>query len=359
MISREQLARELVAGSTSRPASLQPWLDAGRVEGIDTLLAARWQSSVDLGVADRASCTATLQRAHARELFLQAHERDALSALRAADIDVLVLKGAALARWLYPEPYLRTRSDIDLLLRSEADVVRCRDALLALGYEDLDLPLLPPTYERAYRKPIGKGEHSVDVHWRLSNHPAFAHSFSFNDLWVERQSSTGLPGGWALGPVHALIHACLHRACNLTEVAGDRLIWLYDIALLVPRLSDSDWTLLARLAMTSRTAEPCRHTFAAVYSLFDIAIPHSTMQLLTEVALHEAFRMDHARHLGYRSYWAFRELPWSERVPWLLRRVFPDWRYMQAHFKLKHRGQLPWAWIRRLFDLTTGIGRRH
>jgi len=41
--------------------------------------------------------------------------REVLAALAGAGLPVLLLKGAALAYTLYPEPHLRDRSDTDLL----------------------------------------------------------------------------------------------------------------------------------------------------------------------------------------------------------------------------------------------------
>lgn len=357
MIERAQLGHALTAVASQPPQPLKPWLDEARTEGIDALLAVRWRPSPDLDGPDRSACDDVLSRANARELLFQTHENSVLAALHAAGIDALVLKGAALSRWLYAEPRLRPRSDLDLLLRSETDFGRCRDALAALGYTDRDLPVLPPNYERALRKHIGSGEHCVDVHWRLSNHPAFAHRFAFDTLWAERQSLHDLPCGFGLGPMHAMIHACLHRTCNLTEAAGDKLIWLYDIALLATRFDAAGWRTLVALATATQVAEPCRHSFAAVQAFFGTTIPDDAMQALSSAAAREAFRMDHAHHLGYRSWWAFRTTPWSERPLWLWRRAFPDWRYMQARFGLTHRGQLPWAWVARIGHLLLSLWR--
>ena len=36
---------------------------------------------------------------------------------------------------------------------------------------------------------------------------------------------------WGLGAAHALLHACVHRASNLSAGLGDRLKWLYDLHL--------------------------------------------------------------------------------------------------------------------------------
>lgn len=358
MIDRARLGAALGGLQVQRPSPVRPWLEAARDEGIDALLASRWRADGESGDTDRNDCEAILQRASARELFLHHQERQALAAIHDAGIDVLVLKGTALSRWLYEAPRLRPRSDLDLLLRSRDDFDRCRDALSRLGYADRDLPVLPPSFERALRKPVGSGEHCVDVHWRLSNHPAFADRFSFERLWVDRQALPGLPGSFGLGIVHATIHACLHRACNLIDAAGDKLIWLHDIALLADRLSDADWTALVDEATVMRVAEPCRHSFSATRTIFGTPIPDRAMQSLTNAAKHEPFRMDRAHHPAYRSWWALRTLPWSQRLPWLVRRLVPEWPYMQAHFGLTHRGQLPWAWVKRLLRLASSAWRR-
>lgn len=357
MIERARLGRALTAAAAQPPVPMKPWLDDARIEGIDALLAARWRSSPNLAETDRSACDDVLNRATARELLFHTQERSVLAALHVAGIDALVLKGAALSRWLYAEPRLRPRSDLDVLLRSEADFGRCRDALAVLGYADRDLPVLSPSYERALRKPIGSGEHSVDVHWRLSNHPAFAQCFEFDRLWRTRQSLHDLPYGFGLAPLHAMIHACLHRASNLTAAAGDKLIWLYDIALLASRFDAADWQALVDQATTAQVAEPCRHSFVAVAAHFGTTIPDKVMQTLSIASAREAFRMDRAHRLGYRSWWALRTRPWPERPLWLWRRAFPNWHYMQVRFGLVHRWELPWAWVTRIVRLIASFWR--
>jgi hypothetical protein len=57
-----------------------------------------------------------------------------LTAFEAADIPALVLKGAALAHLLYPEPGLRPMRDIDLLV-SRAEARRAQQLLAELGFK--------------------------------------------------------------------------------------------------------------------------------------------------------------------------------------------------------------------------------
>jgi len=66
---------------------------------------------------------------------------DILTCYQAAGIDVLVLKGAALAHLVYPQPVLRPMRDIDILVRAE-DVYRAYARLPEIGFT-------PPRRRRA------------------------------------------------------------------------------------------------------------------------------------------------------------------------------------------------------------------
>ena len=57
--------------------------------------------------------------------------------LRAAGVEVVALKGAALAFFHYPDAALRPMGDLDLLLRDPRDVERATDALAGAGWRAL------------------------------------------------------------------------------------------------------------------------------------------------------------------------------------------------------------------------------
>jgi hypothetical protein len=58
-------------------------------------------------------------------------------ALRAAGVEVVALKGAALAFFHYPDPALRPMGDLDLLLRDPSDLARATEALAGAGWRAL------------------------------------------------------------------------------------------------------------------------------------------------------------------------------------------------------------------------------
>ena len=69
----------------------------------------------------------------ARSLLLFRDLEEALAALEAAGVKVLIVKGPVLALHLYPRPDLRPMEDLDLLVE-ESEAGRAREALKALGY---------------------------------------------------------------------------------------------------------------------------------------------------------------------------------------------------------------------------------
>ncbi len=110
--------------------------------------------------------TRTTQHAHANRVRAKTLA-DVLDAFQTAGIDVLVLKGAALAHLVYPQPGLRSMRDVDLLAsRSQA---RQAQALLAeLGFnapppgDDLPAKHLLVAQRRVEGLPV-----SLEIHHNL------------------------------------------------------------------------------------------------------------------------------------------------------------------------------------------------
>jgi len=80
---------------------------------------------------------AEIPRAGARATRLRTTLEEAVCALRAAGLEVVALKGAALAFFHYPDPVLRPMGDLDLLLRDPGDLARATEALAGAGWRAL------------------------------------------------------------------------------------------------------------------------------------------------------------------------------------------------------------------------------
>ena len=287
----------------------------------------------------------------ASSLLLQAECRRVLAALP-ADMPVLVLKGSALAYWLYPQAYLRECSDIDLLLPTRSDAEQAAAGLDALGYamhhqpDDL-------AHELLCRRVLANGmQVDLDMHWQLANAPVFATVFSFEELLAASIALPALgPTARGLGPVHAFIHACLHRAINVYTGIGDRLKWLYDLHLLAGRFGADDWKALGDLCTQRRVSGVCAEGIEAAASLFGTVVPRAVLDRLDAARGND--RLD-ARRLQEWRYMQWRNLAalpsWSARLRWLWQSLSPPTGYLQELYGseqgrlqlLAERGRRAW-----------------
>ena len=113
-------------------------LDAAQAEGVLALCHHQLRRSPTWTAYSetlREAMTRHAYQAVAVELMRAAELRDVLAALAQADLPVLLLKGAALAYTLYPEPHLRDRCDTDLLLPSREEAEQAWRVLQTLGYQ--------------------------------------------------------------------------------------------------------------------------------------------------------------------------------------------------------------------------------
>jgi hypothetical protein len=108
----------------------------------------------------------TMQHKHANRVRARVLA-EILTAFQAAGIEILVLKGAALAYVLYPEPGLRSMHDVDVLVsRSQA---RQAQALLAeLGFNALSPgDVLPPKHLPTAQRRVEGLPVSIEIHHNL------------------------------------------------------------------------------------------------------------------------------------------------------------------------------------------------
>jgi len=275
--------------------------------------------------------------------------RRLLDAFADACVDVLAFKGAALAHTLYAAPHLRPRTDVDLLIRR--DDRECVEHLLAAaGWQHPPEPE-PEVFaaQRHYVKPRGPGaDWLLDLHWRVANPRVFGDALSFDDL---HSRAVPLP---VLGrtvraphPVDALWLACIHRVAHHDDEID--LLWLWDIHVLVSRLSDGDRTAFAALARGTAMTSVCRRGIATAADLF--ATPRSALL----VALLDADSTEpSARFLGGTPRASvvisdLKSLPtWGARARLIAEHLFPPVAYMRARYPAWPSLLVPLAYVDRL-----------
>lgn len=271
----------------------------------------------------------------------------ALEELRQQNVDVLTLKGGALAHTHYSSPGLRVRSDTDLLIRI-VDIEQVCGILSESGFD-----VVPPIYKshqfRAVSWQADRAPIVLDVHWRISNHPRYARFLEFGAAWGASIALEGHPGVHTLCPVDSLMLACVHRDCNLRE-GRDRLIWLYDIHLLASQMSEQEMMEFAESAVARRVQDPCAAGISQARALLKTKCPEKALEPLfsrdgiqTGVSRFAesnlALLMDDFRCLPGKSRWSLaREL------------LFPAPRHLLSKYGKQNRLWLPWLYLRQAFS---------
>ena len=227
--------------------------------------ACEWPEPVRTALATRA------RDAAGEELLRGAETRRVIEALAAAGVRPLLIKGTPLAYSVYPTPASRPREDTDLLIAA-ADVDRARDALMSIGFTPaISCDRLFSQFDAQKVDRFGV-RHAFDVHWRISTQPVFAGALTYDGM-VAR--AVGLPalGVPAIAPsgVDALLLACIHPVMHHQNAT--RLLWLYDILLLVSRLSPAEARQFAERARTGRVAAVCAHQVRLVSDVFRAPMP--------------------------------------------------------------------------------------
>ncbi len=132
--------------------------------------------------------------------------------------------------------------------------------MTALGYVEpalSDGELLFCQFQMTREDHLGVG-HVFDVHWKISTQTVFADVLTYDELAASAAPVPALgPHARTTGGVHALLLACIHPVMHHQN--ADRLIWLYDIHLLVDRLSEVELERFASLARQKRVAAICLH----------------------------------------------------------------------------------------------------
>lgn len=183
-----------------------------------------------------------LSRAYGRQLahnhLVLAEMGRVLAALQ--NLDVMVVKGLALAALFYHDPGIRPTADIDIVIR-RADFDRVASALALLEYEPkadyrekLNL-YCHVTFEREEAPGV-----PVEAHWSLERD--FPSRPDDGALWEDaRHIEIAGVACRTLSPENHLLQAALHLAHHTVFGGYPSLLWLTDVALLT-RQEDLDWS---------------------------------------------------------------------------------------------------------------------
>jgi hypothetical protein len=175
-----------------------------------------------------------------------------LAALRARDIEALILKGPVLAGTLYADPTLRPYHDLDLCVR-RPELDAAAGVLLDLGFAEV--PYAAEVARSAVAAAGGEGAFHrlfmdpgrralIELHadpLQLGLLPA-----AEDDRWARALPAPRFgPGAFVLADDDQLLHLCVHAHKH----GFSRLIWLKDLDLFIRRNGMRiDWRLVDAVA---------------------------------------------------------------------------------------------------------------
>lgn len=330
-------------------------LERARRQGVATLLwHALRESEAGPGwpEAGRDRLAAHARRQTAVELLRQQELQQVLQALAEAGLRPVLLKGTALAYTLYPAAALRERCDTDLFLPEDA-IDRAVGVLAGLGYRVADAGGGElPTYQVELLRPGPGGlRHILDLHWRISNRQAFLHALDYSEVAARATPVPALgEAALAVSRPHALLHTCLHLAAHTVFYPDDeRIIWLYDMDLLLSSMAEEEIAGFRRLAAQRRLRAVCGHALQRTQVRLGVEINPRLLDALTPAGRSEAS----AHYLRPGAVHALRgdlaALPGVKaKLAWLRRLVVPRPGKVLASYHTSARAWLPLLYVYRL-----------
>jgi hypothetical protein len=298
-----------------------------------------------------------------------------LTALQQEHIPIVVLKGAALANTLYPEIGLRPMADIDLLVPGE-HLERAVQVVCSLGYDSSEK-----------RAGFGRAHmHHISLHNRLAHHsileihhdliiwesdcrpPSLDWFWSQSRVWPPAHKSyaseEGVPPGHtgSLATITQFSPAAnlLYLAAHITlqhGVAWSKLIWLYDIHLLLTHHADDiDYDDLLTQARSLRWSAALHMALEQTQRCFGSPLPHGLLAALKAQCDPQAVRLvqQKASPTSSRTRNMLRELvlmSWQERISFMSAIIFPDPRYMRYRYNPDPPWLLPLSYPYRWLDI--------
>lgn len=307
-------------------------------------------------------------RERLRSVYVQSAVRNALffrgtaraaAALREAGIPVLLLKGVHLARFVYPEPALRTMADVDLMVPRDR-LAQAEQVLLDLGYGPTPRP--DPVAFCAWSNHLAKlyldGAPVVELHWTIER-PTSPFRIDLDGLWA-RSRPVELEGVEVrvLAPEDLLLHLVLHVSYH-HGFERSALKALVDVdAVARGRGPGLDWAILVQRANAWGASRFAYTTLRLANELLGTGVPGAILDALRhEPADEELVATSRPYILAPQSGAdaAFSELARARGLAWLrlsLRHAFPPPRQMEAIYGLPPKSPLVFPYyVRRLVEL--------
>jgi hypothetical protein len=231
----------------------------------------------------------------ARNLFLRSELQRVVEELRRRDVEVLLLKGAALVPLVHRDPGVRPMEDLDLLVRRE-DVARADEVIRSLGYvasasppvadtgHGSDRLRFEPHHLPALVRPDGRA--TIELHHKLGSSGS-ASDFDAAGLWARAvPCSAGAIPCSRPSDEDLLAHLCLHFLVDRVRLFSRRALGqLCDIAAVVDCFADTlDWERLGRDAGDRGNSRALALALGTVVEVLGARVPEAVRSTLASRA---------------------------------------------------------------------------
>ncbi len=292
-------------------------------------------------------------------------------------VEVVALKGLALAQTLYPEPGLRPMGDIDLLVHRDA-LGTVKKIMPELGYA-LEKPDLWPglgirtDYEINYDL-VKPGRIHMEIHWDLVGSAASTNTCDIEWFWSQCVAYPGLKEDahagstaadelakrcdgrlWVLNPTGQLLHLAAHLMLKHSR-GKTRLIWFYDLAMLLDKEENGIvWDLAVEKAIEWGWGEALAYALMQVREQLGAPVPEAVLGRLAEERNGGQLHPDEMVEAGVEGrFWAqwqyLLSLKPRYRLQVLVAMVFPGREYMRWRYHPAHDWLLPVYYLYRWWD---------
>lgn len=259
-------------------------------------------------------------------LYVDRLTAELANAFERREIASILLKGPAIARWLYDDGSVRSYSDCDLLVAPD-QLSAAQSVLRELGFRDTQSPLAHPRLESHEWR---RAEHRVDLHTTLIGIRASPQAV-WETLWP--LTETAVVGGervQVLSPPARALHVVLHAAQHGRAEPKP----LEDLRRALAMVAEPAWLEVLALARRLHAVEafatglrllPQGAALASRLDLGSAASADATLRL-EPVPLALAFE-----HLASTP-------GWNARLRIVLRELFPTAAFMRWWLPLARRG---------------------
>ena len=305
----------------------------------------------------RAYMRQTFLRSRVRAFQLEKQLAELLAAFKQEEIPILLLKGPALARSVYPDPATRPASDIDVLVIPE-HIAQSRSVLENLGYDcqEKRFEVSRDYYcdEKFFHRKKTEEYRMVELHWDLHRFSGIRREAGIEELFSNAITITSPSLKFeALHPVDALLHRAMSNA--FIHDHDMRLSWIYDVVFLSRSLKvPEDWNILLEKSVKWRARLALEYSLKLAQIWGGLRLPPEYEDFsawpqpakIEQDAWFNATRR-HENLSDYMKLHLSETSVFSEKIKFFIHLLFPSPDYMRMKYPPAKDGLLLFSYLRR------------